>query len=141
MQFFLPLILLTSCIFSTLEATSYEEGTVSISGKSVHFKSKPKHSKVTHIHYRPRIPVLVPILMNQDNHYYTTVQNNCNKFIDIINEKDAEILKLTKKINRLEEKEAERTRKELKKKYDDEMKKFENRKSSISTKNSILISE
>ena len=140
MEKFFKFIMIIPFIFYTVSATSYEEGTVFIDGKSIHFKPKVKHPTILRPRYRPRRPVLVPVLMNQDNHYYTTVENNCDKFIDMINEKDAEILKLTKKLNRLEAKEAKQMRKALKKKYDEEMEKFDNRKSSIKTTNSISIS-
>ena len=70
-------------------------------------------------------PRIRPIIYH---HYYTTtIEKNCDRYINIINEKNREIEALTKEINNLRENKYEIMRKQLKEEYDKEMKKFEER--------------
>ena len=65
------------------------------------------------------------------HHYYTTViEQNCDQYINIINEKNKEIEALSREINSLKEKKYEIMRQQIKEEYDKEMKKFEERRKS-----------
>jgi RNase H-fold protein (predicted Holliday junction resolvase) len=59
----------------------------------------------------------------------------------LINELNAYIDQLEKEIAELKEKEYARLRKALKEKHEKEVKAFDERKSSVKTKNSIIISD
>lgn len=90
---------------------------------------------------KPIRPATKYLLMNQDNHYYTNVVSNCDKYLEIIDQKDKEIEVLKKEIESLRNKEQSKMQKSLKEAYDKEMQKFENRKSSIHTKSRAIISD
>lgn len=60
-------------------------------------------------------------------HYITTIQTNCNKYIDIIKAKDKEIEALSKEIDNLREEKYEGMQQRLKEEHDKEMRKFEER--------------
>lgn len=65
------------------------------------------------------------------HHYYTTtIEQNCDRYIDIINQKNKEIEALSREINNLKENKYEIMRQQLKEEYDKEMKKFEERRKS-----------
>jgi predicted RNase H-like nuclease (RuvC/YqgF family) len=71
-----------------------------------------------------------------NNHY-----ESCGKYKESIDELNAYIDQLEKEIAELKEKEYARMRKELKAKHEREVKKFDERKSSVKSKNSIIISD
>lgn len=60
-------------------------------------------------------------------YYYTTVISNCEKYIEIIEKRDQEIAALKEELYRLRSVEQAELRKELKKEYELEMQKFEER--------------
>lgn len=65
------------------------------------------------------------------HHYYTTtIVQNCDSYINVINEKNKEIEALTREINNLKEKKYEIMRQQFKEEYEKEMKKFEERRKS-----------
>jgi len=80
---------------------------------------------------RPVRPVVRPIvntgLVHQDNYYNTTYETNCDKYIEILAQKDKEILELKQQIESLKNKDQVNLQKSLKAEFDKEMKKFENR--------------
>jgi len=91
---------------------------------------------------RPVRPVAVqPAVVYQDNYYNTTVHEECAELRKIIEEKDQEIQSLWDEIDRLRAKEQERLQKSLKAKHEAELKKFEERKPSVNSQNSISITE
>ena len=120
--------------------------TVSFSGVAVKSapKEKPGISHPIHKPIRPGIPV-VPVVINpgivyQDNYYNTTVEDNCNKYIEIIDQQNKEIAALQKEVERLRSEADERLQKNLKAEHDKEIEAFDNRRS-IKTKNSYNITD
>ena len=102
-------------------------------------KPKPVHPIVPD---RPIVqpgvrPILNTGIVYQDNHY-TTVES-CDVYKKQIDELNAYIDGLEAEISALKEKAYANMREELKKKNDAELQKFENRKSTVKTKNSIEI--
>ena len=75
--------------------------------------------------------------------YAVPAGTNCQKYIDIIKEKDAEIKSLSKELDSLRAEQQLQLQKHLKKKHDKEMEKFDEKRSSSSIKetNSIIISD
>ena len=71
-----------------------------------------------------------------NNHY-----ENCDKYKDLIDELNTYIDSLEQQIAAFKEREFARMRKKLKEKNDKELKAFDERKSSIKTKNSITITD
>jgi hypothetical protein len=97
---------------------------------------KPDHPIVR----PPHVPVVVnPGIVYQDNYYNTNVVNSCQSYIDQIDELNAYIDQIEKEIAELKAKEYERLQKDLKAKHKKELQEFENRKSSIKSKNTIEI--
>jgi len=88
----------------------------------------------------PHIPVVVnPGVVYQDNAYNTNVVNNCQEYRDQIDELNAYIDQIENELSELKAKEYERLQKDLQEKHKKELQTFENRKSSIKSKNSIEI--
>lgn len=90
---------------------------------------------------RPVPVVINPGIIYQDNYYNPSYASNCDQFIAQLREKDAEIAKLKSELAVLRAKEQAKLQKELKSSYESELKKFENRKSSIKSTNSVIISD
>ena len=90
---------------------------------------------------KPKRPKEKYLLMHQDNYYHTNIISNCDQYIKIIEEKDKEIEALKKEVESLRNKEQLKLQKSLKKSYEKEMQKFENRQSSIHTKSKAVISD
>ncbi len=104
---------------------------------------KPEISPPIHKPIKPNRPI-VPVVINpgivyQDNYYNTTIADNCSKYIDIINQQDEEIESLRKEVERLRGEADKRLQKNLKEQHDKEIAEFDNKKSSIKTKNSFSI--
>jgi hypothetical protein len=116
------------------------------SAESITAGSTPSRpiTKPTHPIVKPVRPIVRPIintgLVYQDNYYTTNTTSNCENYIEMINQKDAEIAALKKELESLKNKEQATIQKNLKKEYDKEMQKFENRKSHSTTKSSAAIS-
>jgi predicted RNase H-like nuclease (RuvC/YqgF family) len=96
----------------------------------------------------PERPVDKPVVVRPyvdtafvDNRVINNTYESCEKYKELIDELNAYIDQLEKEIAELKEKEYARLRKELKEKHEKEVKKFDERKSSIKTKNSIIISD
>jgi len=78
--------------------------------------------------------------VQQDN-YYTTVTSSCEKYIDIISEKDQEIEALKKELHEITSEENKKKREKLQKEYAQELKDFDNRKVDKTTKSRAIISD
>jgi len=76
-----------------------------------------------------------------DNRVINNNYESCEKYKELIDELNTYIDQLEKEIDELKEKEYARMRKDLKAKHEKEMKKFDERKSSVKSKNSIIISD
>jgi hypothetical protein len=120
--------------------------TVSFSGIAMksEAKEKPEISHPIHKPIRPIKPI-VPVVVNpgivyQDNYYNTTVEDNCNKYIEIIDQQDQEIAALKREIEMLKREADKRLQENLKKEHDKEIEEFDNRRS-IKTKNSFSITD
>lgn len=94
---------------------------------------------------KPERPIVKPVVntgvVHQDNYYNTNVENNCQQYIDQLNEKESEITALKQEIDRLKAIEAKHLQDTLKAKHDKEMSAFNNRKNSVKSKNSISITD
>jgi len=118
-------------------------GTFSHADVTMH-KKKPKPIPVHPI--IPDKPIDRPIgvrpivntgVVYQDNYYHNV--NSCESYQKQIDDLNAYIDGLEAELAELKEKEHARLREKLKKENDEELKKFENRKSSVKTTNSIEI--
>ncbi|MCF6244806.1 MAG: hypothetical protein L3J43_07185 [Sulfurovum sp.] len=92
-------------------------------------------------HTRPTIRHITAPVIIQDNYYHTNQVSNCDRYLDIIAQKDKEIARLKNELYPLRAKEQARLSKVLKAKDAAELEKFENRKSSVPSKNNITISK
>lgn len=90
---------------------------------------------------RPIKPIIGPIFVREDYNYYSNPVSSCDEYIRIIEQKDQEIDMLKKEIESLKGKEQAKFQKNLKTEYEQELKKFDERKSGIKTKNSIDVSD
>jgi len=90
---------------------------------------------------RPIRPINRPVLVRENYNYYTNVVSSCDEYIKIIEQKDQEISSLKKEIESLKAKEHAKLQKNLRTEYEQELKKFDERKSGIKTKNSIDVSD
>ena len=75
--------------------------------------------------------------------YAVPAGTNCQKYIDVIKTKDAEIKALSKELASLREEQQLQLQKYLKKKHDKEMKKFDEKRNDTAAKetNKIIISD
>jgi hypothetical protein len=89
---------------------------------------------------RPVNPIVRPVIVHQDN-YYNTNYNDCSSYIELLAQKDEEILALKEEVSLLRSKEQVHLQKSLKATHDAELKKFETRQNSVKTHNSISISK
>lgn len=80
------------------------------------------------------------LLLHQDNHYYTNVVSNCNKYLKLIEQKEKEIEVLKKEIKRLRGSKQVELQKKLNEEYELQLKMFDERKSGIRTQNRMRIS-
>ncbi|NOR56794.1 MAG: hypothetical protein GQ531_11395 [Sulfurovum sp.] len=78
--------------------------------------------------------------LSHDN-YYTNVTSNCEKYIDIISQKDQEIEALKKELHSIKSKEHAIMQKKLQKEHAQELKEFDNRKADKTTKSRAIISD
>lgn len=119
--------LLTIIILFTVASAGFSAEMISTDLKP---KIRPEISTTTKITRKPikklrKKPRKRPIIYH---HYYTTtIEKNCDRYINIINEKNKEIEALSKEINNLKERKYEIMRQQLKEEYDKEMKRFEER--------------
>ncbi len=121
------LILVTSIVFSDVIMKKPD-------------KEKPDISLPIEKPTRTVIPIYRPLIVHQDNYYNSNYIENCNQYIEIISQKDREIKALTQELETLRKKEHIRLQKKLKATHESEIKKFEKRKRTSSTTNSITIS-
>ncbi len=90
---------------------------------------------------RPVVPIVNTGIVYQDNYYNEHYTSSCQQYIDILAQKNEEILALKSELQKLQNKEQQKLSKTLKKSYEAELEAFENRKSSIKTKSSVTISK
>ena len=92
---------------------------------------------------KPNLPISKPVRprVNQDNYYNTNTTSSCESYIEIINQKDAEISALKKELESLKNKEQAKMQKKLQKEYNQELKEFDNRKVDRTTKSKAVISD
>jgi len=99
---------------------------------------KPDHPIVR----PPHVPVVVnPGIVYQDNYYTTNVVSSCQSYMDEIDELNAYIDQIEKELAELKQKEYARLQKDLKQKHQKEIEAFDNRKSTVKSKNSIEITD
>ncbi|HEY9189371.1 MAG TPA: hypothetical protein VIM88_00755 [Sulfurovum sp.] len=85
--------------------------------------NKVTRKPIKKIRKKPRIKPMIY------HHYYTTtIEKNCDRYINIIEQKDKKIEALSNEIKNLKENKYEIMRQELKEEYEKEMKKFEERR-------------
>jgi len=101
--------------------------------------SLPIEKPIRPIH--PIRPIVNTGIVYQDNYYNENYTSSCKEYIDILAQKDEEILALRSELEKLQSKEQQKLSKTLKKSYKEELEAFENRKSSIKTKSSVTISD
>ena len=90
----------------------------------------------------PHVPVAInPGIVYQDNYYTTNVVNSCQNYMDEIDELNAYIDQIEKELAALKQKEYARLQKDLKQKHQKEIEAFDNRKSTVKSKNSIEITD
>lgn len=77
---------------------------------------------------KPLRPIVRPTNIHHHTYYETIVESDCNNYIEIIKEKDAKIEALLKENARLKEVAQTKLQERLKKEYDQEMQKFEDRR-------------
>ena len=85
------------------------------------------------------IPVINTGIVYQDNYYNDNVGNSCQQYIDQIATLNQNINTLQREVDRLQAKEDARLQKTLQEKNRQELEAFDNRKSTVKTKNSIEI--
>ena len=93
-------------------------------------------------HKKPIVrPIVVPhVDTAYINNTYVT-QESCDAYKQQIEELNAYIDELEKEIHELKEKEYAKLRQKLKEKHAQEMQEFEKRKSSVKTKNTIIVKD
>jgi len=100
----------------------------------------PEHP--IHRPVRPVVPITInPGVVYQDNYYNHNVVNSCQSYMDQITKLNQEIADLKREVERLRAIEAAHLQKKLKAEHQKDMNAFENRKSSIKSKNSIKITD
>jgi len=88
---------------------------------------------------RPVHPIINTGVVYQDNYYNTNYTENCQRYVDELVKKDEEIRLLREEIEKFQSKEQAKMSQSLKASYEAELKKFDERKSTVKTKNSVTI--
>ena len=88
---------------------------------------------------RPVRPIINTGIVYQDNYYNTNYTENCQRYVEMLIEKDEEIRQLHEELEKLQSKEQAKMSQSLKASYEAELKKFDERKSTVKTKNSVTI--
>ena len=92
------------------------------------------------IFVRPPVrPIVNTGVVYQDNYYNDNVGNSCQQYIDQIATLNRKINTLQREVDRLQAKEDVRLQQTLQEKNRQELEAFDNRKSTVKTKNSIEI--
>ena len=97
---------------------------------------KPEHPIARPPHIRP---IVNTGIVYQDNYYNTNNVNSCQQYIDQVATLNQKISTLQREVDRLQAKEDARLQKILQAKTKKELEAFDNRKSTVKTKNSIEI--
>ena len=87
------------------------------------------------------IPVINTGIVYQDNYYNDNVGSSCQQYIDQIATLNQKISTLQREVDRLQAKEDARLQQTLQEKNRQELEAFDNRKSTLKTKNSIEITD
>ncbi|MEA2047875.1 MAG: hypothetical protein U9O64_05440 [Campylobacterota bacterium] len=77
----------------------------------------------------------------EHNNYYTDVTPSCEKYIDMITQKDQEIEALKKELHEITTKENKKKQEKLQKEYAQKLKDFDNRSINKTTKSKAIISD
>jgi len=94
------------------------------------------------IFVRPPVrPIVNTGIVYQDNYYNDNVGYSCQQYIDQISALNQKINTLKREVDRLQSKEDARLQKTLQEKNKQEVEAFDNRKSTVKTKNSIEITD
>jgi len=125
-------------IFVLLSMVLFSDVTMKKAEKEKPEISLPIEKPIRPIH--PIRPIINTGIVYQDNYYNDNYISSCQQYIDILVQKDEEILALKIELEKLQNKEQQKLSKSLKKSYEEELDAFDNRKSSIKTKNSVTIS-
>ena len=136
MKFFIIVIFLLGQLSLFAESIT---ATKTISRPSLPIE-RPEHP--IHRPVRPVVPITInPGVVYQDNYYNHNVVNSCQSYMDQITKLNQEIADLKREVERLRAIEAAHLQKKLKAEHQKDMNAFENRKSSIKSKNSIKITD
>ena len=88
---------------------------------------------------RPVHPIVNTGIVYQDNYYNTNYTDNCQRYVEMLTKKDEEIRLLHEELERLKSNEQAKMSQSLKASYEAELKKFDERKSTVKTTNSVTI--
>lgn len=124
--------------FICMMTYTFAEMTAAPTPPSVIVPPKPTHPIV-----KPPVKPIDnrPVLVREDYLYCDNMASCCAEYIKTIEQKDKEIDKLKKELERLKGKEFGKFQKNLQTEYEQELQKFDERKSGIKTKNIIDISD
>ncbi|NOR55253.1 MAG: hypothetical protein GQ531_03510 [Sulfurovum sp.] len=124
---------------------------VSVFAEVIMRKAVPKHPIIEQPIERPDRPINRPVrpvpavinpgIIYRNNYYNPSYVTNCEQYISQLREKDEEIAKLRSELAVLRSGEQAKRQKKLTSSYEAELKKFDNRKSSIKSTNSVIISD
>ena len=108
----------------------------------VTMKHKKKDAAILPVHPihkpYPKPPYYIPGINNGiivENH------TNCSQYVELLKEKDAYIESLLQELTVLRKEHQERLSERLKKEHEAELRKFEEKKRSVNTQNTIIISD
>ena len=90
---------------------------------------------------RPVHPIINTGIVYQDNYYNTNYTENCQRYVEMLTMKDEEIRLLREELAQLQSQEQAKMSQSLKASYEAELKKFDERKSTVKTKNRVMIKE
>ena len=90
---------------------------------------------------RPVHPIVNTGIVYQDNYYNTNYTENCQRYVEMLTKKDEEIRLLREELSQLQSQEQTKMSQSLKASYEAELKKFDERKSTVKTNNKVMIKE
>ena len=134
MRFFLTLFfsLYASTLFADVTMKKTTSGPVILPiEKPTHPIARPPHA----------LPIVNTGVVYQDNYYNNNNVNTCQQYVDQVATLNQKISTLQREVDRLQAKEDARLQQTLQEKNRQELEKFDNRKSTLKTKNSIEITD
>lgn len=135
MKFFLILTVFFSSLFvfaAPITATKTTPKYTIPDDRPVHPIVRPPHRPIL------RPAVVAPVVVYEENYYTTNAENSCQQYVDQIADMKNKIASLNLEIQKLKLMQEVHLQDSLKLQHEQEMLKFDNRKS-IKTKNSIEI--